>query len=133
MKRNSPLNCSIRGEYFLAVVLFVVSVFLAAPSAMAAGKGAEDPVEASNAYAFFCGKRGDLTAPQCAVLFGEYSMQGQKGHVFVCSTNDKVFGCVSGLCEELTTFVSRIETDYPINKYTQLCDLLCGPCKTGWK
>ncbi len=133
MKRDGRSSCSIRGKYFLAVVVFLASVLFVAPSAIAAGKDSEEQVDASNAYAFFCGKRGDLTAPQCAVLFGEYSMKGHKGHVFVCSANDKVFGCVSGLCEELSTFVSRIETDYPINKYTQLCDLLCGPCKTGWK
>jgi hypothetical protein len=133
MKRDGRSSCSIRGKYFLAAVLFMASFLFIPSSATAAGKGTEDQFEASNAYAFFCGKRGDLTAPQCTVLFGEYSMQGNKGHVFVCSTNDKVFGCVSGLCEELTTFVSRIETDYPINKYTKLCDLLCGPCKTGWK
>ncbi len=129
MKKNARSYRLFRRKVFLAAVIIVAAAIAAASSAEAA----EDSVDASNAIAYFCGKRGDLTAPQCAVLLGEYAMGGHKGHVFVCSKNEKVFGCVSGLCEELTTFASRIENNLTIDKFTQLCEFLCGPCKAGWR
>jgi len=129
MKKDTRLYRLFSNKCLLAAVIIVTAALAAASFSEAA----EDSVDASNAIAYFCGKRGDLTAPQCAVLLGEYSMSGHKGHVFVCSKSEKVFGCVSGLCEELTTFVSRIEHNLTIDKFTQLCEFLCGPCKAGWR
>jgi hypothetical protein len=129
MKKNGRPYRLFRNMRLLVAVIIVAVVAAAASFAEAA----EDSADASKSIAYFCGKRGDLTAPQCAILLGEYSMSGHKGHVFVCSKSEKVFGCVSGLCEDLTTFVSRIENNLTIDKLTQLCEFLCGPCKAGWR
>jgi hypothetical protein len=133
MKENHLVNPRFRGKYFFAIILFSAAVMFTSTFIQAGEKAADDTVDTSNTLVYFCGKRGDLTAPQCAVLLGEYSMKGQKGHVFVCSKDSRTFGCVSGLCEELSTFVSRIENNYTSDKFPQLCELLCGPCKPGWR
>ena len=133
MKKDHQAHTRFRKKYFFAVVLFTAVVMFTGTFIQAGEKAGDDAVDTSHTLVYFCGKRGDLTVPQCAVLLGEYSMKGQKGHIFVCSQDNKTFGCVSGLCEELSTFVSRIENNYTSDKLPQLCELLCGPCKAGWR
>lgn len=88
----------------------------------------------SNAVAYFCGKRGDLSAPQCAVLKNELTRTGgDEGHVLVCNPSEKVWACRTDRCDEISGIVSMIHHKIGINDYLRLCDLVCGTCKTGWK
>mgnify|MGYP001285259573 CR=1 FL=1 len=89
--------------------------------------------ETSNAVAYFCGKRGDLTAPQCAVLKNELRTGGEEGHVLVCNPSEKTWRCISNRCDEISGIVSMIPHKINLNDHLRLCDLVCGTCKTGWK
>jgi hypothetical protein len=89
--------------------------------------------ETSKVIAYFCGKRGDLSAPQCAVLLNELRGRGDEGHVLVCNQGEKVWACRTGRCDEISGIVGIIHHKLSINDHLRLCDLVCGTCKTGWK
>ncbi len=118
-----------RNRLWAALILaaFTVLVFVGSQTAFA-------EEETSNAVAYFCGKRGDLSVPQCVVLKNEISRGGvDAGHVLVCNPGEKTWGCRTGRCDEISGIANVIHHKINLNDYLRLCDLVCGTCKTGWK
>lgn len=115
-----------RSWSLLALLAFAMIV------ALASAVSAEEE-EKPRATAYFCGKRGDLSAPQCVVLHNEVTGSVGGGHIMVCNPGEKVWACREGRCDEVSGIVSSVQHKFQLNEYLKLCDLVCGQCRQGWK
>lgn len=111
----------------------LILAFFTMTAAFASTASAAEDEGKPNAAAYFCGKRGNLSAPQCVVLLNEVTGNPGGGHVLVCNPGEKVWSCRDDRCDEISGIVSSVQHKFQLNEHLKLCDLVCGQCKQGWK